>query len=72
MNNKKELLVDEETKISEKNCVGECPYCGSDELYYHDFKTYDESEEHIAKCNDGNKKFAEVDTIRYAYTEYEA
>ena len=51
---------------------GYCPYCNSDNIDHYNTDYVDtDVEKHVYICNNCSKKFTEVYTMRWDYTEWE-
>jgi len=53
-----------------KECIGECPYCGSDNVDYHQSETDENYITYPATCLDCKKPFEELYAITYSFTEF--
>ena len=53
-----------------KECLGECPYCGSNNLDYGTSEILDDTLRYPATCLDCGESFDEDYAIEYAETTY--
>lgn len=57
--------------IKEKECLGQCPYCGSSDVEWIDSYLSDDYYVYEGECGNCDKEFKEFYTLAYATTEYE-
>ena len=55
---------------NEKSCMGECPYCGSDNITYDAFVKDEHGGHYPATCNVCEGTFHESYNLEYATTYY--
>lgn len=57
-------------KIHEKECQGNCPNCGSDNINWHDSDIQEESIIYNAICDDCDLEFQEEYSLQYKITTF--
>lgn len=53
-----------------KECLGQCPHCGSDNINYETCEILDETLQYPAVCEDCGGEFNENYNINYSETTY--
>lgn len=54
-----------------KECLGKCPYCGSENVSYEASEIIDETLRYPATCGNCGKSFDEDYSVNYSETMYE-
>jgi len=57
-------------ELKTKECLGKCPYCGSESIDYAAFQITDDTLRYPAECLGCGAKFSEDYAIEYAETVY--
>ena len=57
-------------KTIEKECIGKCPKCGSENIHWQDTDLHDEFISYKASCGDCARDFSEEYKLVYAVTIY--
>ena len=62
--------METEKEVRTKECLGQCPYCGSENINYEASYIIDDTLRYPAECEDCESNFDEDYAIEYAETTY--